>query len=218
MWQQARARTSNSEARLLILLDCPSAGSWVQQLQQVPAAAAFATGIAVQASCEAGHMAWSHAAPAQPGGVFTSWYTQASAHGESPWSLLPNAVPSSSSTSCNPLPHPAQVRGGVCVVQRVCGAESLRAPGVWARVSRRRGEGARQQGRGRAYCVLCNDAEGVPWFWNALVLQPRCHAWGVNSTIFQRGVPSCAWAARSTCPASRSLARAGSPDEASAAI
>ena len=35
------------------------------------------------------------------------------------------------------------------MVQRVCGAESLRAPGVWARVSRRQGEGGSAVGAER---------------------------------------------------------------------
>jgi hypothetical protein len=197
MWQQARARTGNSEARLLILADCPSAGSWVQQLQQVPAAAAFATGIAVQASCEAGHMSWSHAAPAQPGGIFTSWYTQASSHGESPWSLLPDALPTPSS---NPLPHPAQVRVFLCPCRE----------GGWAGLSRC--AGARPLLLGacmwrvwpRLRAAMRSDDEVA-----AMSSASRCHAWGVNLTTFQRGVPSCAWAARSTCPTYLSLAKVG---------
>eukprot|EP00960_Hanusia_phi_P028705 747571-Hanusia_phi.AAC.1 len=30
MWQQARAKNSNTEARLLVFLDCPRAGKWVK--------------------------------------------------------------------------------------------------------------------------------------------------------------------------------------------
>jgi len=43
----------------------------------------------------------------------------------------------------------------------------------------------------------------------AMSAPSRCRAWGVNSTTFQRGVPLCAWAARSTCPTYLSLAKAG---------
>ena len=87
MWQQARARLRNTDARLCVLVDCPSAGAWAQSLLAVPAAAAFASGIAVQASCRAGEMAWSQDIGGEAGGVFTSWYTRAEGHGQSPWSL-----------------------------------------------------------------------------------------------------------------------------------
>ena len=87
MWQQARARLRNTDARLCVLVDCPSAGAWAQSLLAVPAAAAFASGIAVQASCRAGEMAWSQDSGGEAGGVFTSWYTRAEGHGQSPWSL-----------------------------------------------------------------------------------------------------------------------------------
>ena len=68
MWQQARARLRNTDARLCVLVDCPSAGAWAQSLLAVPAAAAFASGIAVQASCRAGEMAWSQDIGGEAGG------------------------------------------------------------------------------------------------------------------------------------------------------
>ena len=70
MWQQARARLRNTDARLCVLVDCPSAGAWAQSLLAVPAAAAFASGIAVQASCRAGEMAWSQDIGGEAGGVW----------------------------------------------------------------------------------------------------------------------------------------------------
>ena len=106
LWQQARARAPNTEARLFILVDCPSAGSWVECVQQVPPAAAFATGIAVQSSCRAGEMSWSGGGGAAEGGLFTSWYTQAEAHGHSPWSLEAASLPAAAAA---PLPYPGQV-------------------------------------------------------------------------------------------------------------
>jgi len=109
MWQQARARTRNTEARLFIVVDCPSAGSWVQSMQQVPPAAAFATGIAVQASCRAGEMSWSDGGRGGGGGLFTKWYTQVEAHGHSPWSIEAGSLQPSSTT---PLPYPGQVPHG----------------------------------------------------------------------------------------------------------
>mmetsp|Transcript_42278 Transcript_42278/g.99926 ORF Transcript_42278/g.99926 Transcript_42278/m.99926 type:complete len:709 (-) Transcript_42278:314-2440(-) len=84
MWQQARAKTANTQARLLLIVDAPYAGAWTQALAKVPAAAAFASGIAVQAGCAHDQRAWSE--PGQ-GGDFIRWYTEQKAHGHSPWTI-----------------------------------------------------------------------------------------------------------------------------------
>lgn len=84
MWQQARAKTSNTDARLLIVIDAPHSSSWVNKLISVPPAAAFASGVAVQASCGAsGPETWADG----NGGSFTSWYVSQETHGRSPWTV-----------------------------------------------------------------------------------------------------------------------------------
>ena len=84
MWQQARAKTSNTDARLLIIVDAPNSSSWVSKLISVPPAAAFASGVAVQASCgPAGSETWADG----NGGSFTSWYVSQETHGQSPWTV-----------------------------------------------------------------------------------------------------------------------------------
>mmetsp|Transcript_47487 Transcript_47487/g.113055 ORF Transcript_47487/g.113055 Transcript_47487/m.113055 type:complete len:694 (+) Transcript_47487:45-2126(+) len=101
MWQQARARTANTEARLLIVVDAPFAGRWVQALEKVPSAAAFASGIAVQAACGPDQPAW---VSGEHGGAFTSWYVSEALHGHSPWSLPDPSAPPSAPPHADQVP------------------------------------------------------------------------------------------------------------------
>jgi len=86
MWQQARAKTSNTEARLLIIIDAPFAGLWAEALAEVPPAAAFASGIMIQAACGSKQNALSDSGNGG-GGIFTKWYTKEASHGQSVWSV-----------------------------------------------------------------------------------------------------------------------------------
>mmetsp|Transcript_27329 Transcript_27329/g.89231 ORF Transcript_27329/g.89231 Transcript_27329/m.89231 type:complete len:324 (-) Transcript_27329:48-1019(-) len=103
MWQQARAKNSNTEARLLLFLDCPRSGKWVKALEGVPMAAAFASGMMVQASCGAMQDSWSSP---EEGGNFTRWFTSQQEHGKSPWTIEVGEVKPAGQAS---LPHEEQL-------------------------------------------------------------------------------------------------------------